>query len=192
MRKLTFRSLCSILLLLFPLLTVQPALAHGGEPRLEVSVERINPGGLVDVRGVDFDSEQSVSLSLTSSETEIALAELTADEEGVFTQTVVLPADLPAGEYNFLARTDHHTITSPAITVWGTAVQNQEDTGIRDQSDVQLEPIPALAGVSSTPTPQTTASQVPAAAGSSTVLIYSLALGIAIVSLLGIRMLNKR
>lgn len=122
---------------------VQPALAHAGEPRLEISVERINPGGTIEVRGVDFDYEQSIALSLMHANAEIPLDDATADMEGTFTQTVVLPTDLPTGEYNFRAKTDHEVVMSPILTVWGVAVEDQESTSIQDQSDVQLEPIPS-------------------------------------------------
>ncbi len=193
MKKITFGSLPYIFLFLFALLFVQPALAHGGEPRLEISVERINPGGLVEVRGVDFDSEELIALSLTRSKIQIPLIEVTTDVEGTFTQVIVLPADLSTGEYNFIARTEHHMITSPTITVWGVAVQNQEDNGIRDQSDVQLAPMPTLApGVSSTPLPQTTASGPPVSKRNSTILIYSILLGLVILTLLTLRIFKKR
>jgi hypothetical protein len=192
MRKITFGSFPYIFLFLFSLLFAQPALAHGGEPRLEISVERINPGGLVEVRGVDFDYDEPVVLSLMRSEIQIPLIEVTADGEGVFTQIIVLPADLPTGEYNFRARSDHHMVTSPTIIVWGAAVQDQEDSAIRDQSDVQLGPLPTFApGVTSTPLPQTAALEPPASKGSSTTLTYSILAGVVILALLSIRILKK-
>jgi hypothetical protein len=193
MKKITFGSLPFIVLFLFALLFVQPALAHGGEPRLEISVERINPGGLVEVRGVDFDEEESIVLSLTGPNIQIPLIEVTTDLEGTFTQVIVFPADLPTGEYNFIASTEHHMITSPTITVWGVAVQNQEDSGIRDQSDVQLGPMPTLApSVSSTPLPQTTASDTPASRRNSPILIFSILTGVVILALIGIRIFKKQ
>ena|SRR5215213_5742894 len=81
------------------------------------------------------------------SKIQIPLVEVTADGEGVFTQIITLPADLPLGEYNFRARSDHHMVTSPTIIVWGAAVQGQEDNSIRDQSDVQLGLMPTLAPI---------------------------------------------
>ena len=145
MRKITVQALLYIFVFLFVFPFAWPVLAHGGEPRLEISVERISPGGVMEVRGVDFDYDEPVVLSLMRSEIQIPLMEVTADGEGVFTQIVTLPADLPTGEYNFRARSDHHTILSPTITVWGAAVPDQEDSGIRDQSDVQLGPLPTFA-----------------------------------------------
>lgn len=192
MRKIIFGSLLYIFLFLFALLSAQPALAHGGEPRLEISVERINPGGVVEVRGVDFDYDEPVVLSLMRSEIQIPLVEVTADGEGVFTQIIVLPTDLPAGEYNFRARSDHHLVTSAIVTVWGVAVQDLEDSAIRDQSDVQLGPLPTFApGVTSTPLPQTAALEPPASKENPTTLIYSILAGVVILALLSIRILKK-
>lgn len=193
MRKLTVQALLYIFVFLFAFSFAWPAYAHGGEPRLEISVERINPGGVMEVRGVDFDYDEPVVLSLMRSEIQIPLVEVTADGEGVFTQIIVLPADLPAGEYNFRAKSDHHLITSPTITVWGAAVEDQESTNIQDQSDLALGPVPTFApGVSSTPVPQEAALETPVSKRSSTTLIYSILAALVILALLGLRILKKR
>jgi hypothetical protein len=193
MKKKTLRALFYASALIFALCCVQPAFAHGTEPRLEISVERINPGGIVEVRGVDFDYEESVELSLMRSEIQIPLViAVTADVEGVFTQVITLPSDLPVGEYNFRAKSDHHLILSPSINVWGAAVESNEGNGIQDQSDVQFGPLPTFApGVSSTPLPQTAALEPPASKESSSTLIYSILLGLAILALFSIRTLKK-
>jgi len=191
MRKLTVQTLLYIFVFLFAFSFAWPAYAHGGEPRLEISVERINPGGVLEVRGVEFDYDEPVVLSLMRSEIQIPLIEVTADGEGVFTQIIALPADLPAGEYNFRARSDHHLVTSPTIIVWGVAIQDQEDNGIRDQSDLQLGRVPTIApGVPSTPLPQTAALEPPVSKSRSTTLIYSILAGVVILALLSIRILK--
>jgi hypothetical protein len=193
MKRKILRNISYAFAFIFALCCVQPAFAHGGEPRLEISVERINPGGLVEVRGVDFDYDELVLLSLMRSEIQIPLMEVTADGEGVFTQAIALPADLPTGEYNFRAKSDHHMVASPTITVWGVAAQNQEDNAIRDQSDVQLGAVPTFApGVAATPLPQAAALEPPASKGSSTTLIYSIGAGVVILALLSIRILKRR
>jgi hypothetical protein len=193
MRKITVHALLYIFVFLFVFPFAWPVLAHGGEPRLEISVERINPGGVMEVRGVDFDYDEPVVLSLMRSEIQIPLIEVTADGEGLFTQNIALPADLPAGEYNFRAKSDHHTILSPTITVSGVAVQDQEDNAIRDQSDVQLGPLPTFApGFPSTPLPQPAAEEPPVSRRNSTTLIYSILAGVGILAFLSIRILKKR
>jgi hypothetical protein len=152
MRIIFIRLLPILFLVLFSLSYARPAIAHGDNPRLEISVEKINPGGVIEVRGVDFEYEELVSLSLTSSEIQIQLNEVTTDMEGGFTQIVVLPSDLAAGEYNFQAKlSDDHVVISPTIVVWGVASDNEESTGVWDQSDLALGPVPTLAAAAPTP-----------------------------------------
>src|SRR5687767_11255154 len=78
-----------------------PAQAHVDEPRLEISADRMNPGGVVDVRGVGFDYEESVTLYLERPGIIIQAGQIVADVEGVFLHIIALPADLPEGVYNF-------------------------------------------------------------------------------------------
>jgi len=194
MKKQSFELLLIILMFFLPFCFAQTAFAHGDEPRLEISVERINPGGLIEVRGVGFDYDMQVSLSLISSTAQFSLNEVTTDEEGIFTQNVVLPAELPAGNYNFLARTEHHTVTSPMVTVWGTAVENHEDNGIQDQSDVQFDPIPTLAAGVPTPMLSSPYSQSSNPPEKTSLPLAWIALGVGIILILGvlIRMRIKR
>ena len=121
-----------------------PAMAHGGEPRLEISTEKLNPGATLEVRGVDFEQEETIALSLIGANIDIALVEVIADVEGGFTQAIVLPADLPEGEYHIRAVTDDHDLTSPLLTVFGPAITNAED-GQRAEDDPLLAPMPTFA-----------------------------------------------
>ena len=97
-------------------------LAHPTEPRLEVNVDRILPGAVVDVRGVGFDYEEVVTLTLIGAQSEFPLGEVVADTEGVFLQIVTLPSDLAEGTYYFRGVTTHHYTLSPALTVQGNAI----------------------------------------------------------------------
>ena len=156
-------------------------------------MERINPGGVVEVRGVEFDYDEPVVLSLMRSQIQIPLMEITADGEGVFTQIIALPADLPAGQYNLRARSEHHLVTSPTLTVWGAAVENQESSSVQDQSDLALGPVPTIAaGVPPTAVPQTITLETPPSTGNSPTLIYSILIGVVILALLSLRVLKKR
>ena len=178
---------------LFALLSAKTVFAHGSEPRLEISLERINPGGVMEVRGVDFDYDEPVSLALMRSEIQIPLTEIIADGEGVFTQVVTLPPDLPAGEYNFQARSDHHVIMSPTITVWGAAIEDGESNYVEDQSDLELGPVPTFVpNLSSTPLPQPAAVEPPDPTRNSTTLIYPVLAGVIILAFFSARILKKR
>ena len=161
-----FRAFVSAIIVgAFSLIIVPSASAHARQPRLEISVERVNPGGIVDVRGVEFDYEQLVKLYLERPGILVQLGEVNADLEGVFLHILVLPVDIPDGVYNIRAVTDHHDILSPALTVQGQPVSSEGGgQGERDDDDGLLAPMPTYApgvvpgGVpqsASQPTPQT-------------------------------------
>ena len=173
---------------------VPNALAHGKQPRVEINLERINPGGVLDVRGVEFDYEQSVTLYLQRKGIVVQLGEVVTDLEGIFVHSVVLPVDLPEGVYNVRAVTSHHVVLSPVLTVQGFPILEEGGgQGERDEDDSLLAPMPTFAaGALSTPLPQTTALEPPASKGCSNILIYSILVGVGILALLGIIMLKKR
>jgi hypothetical protein len=187
------RLIVGMLVLTLSFLLVSPVLAHGGQPRLEISVERINPGGILDVRGVEFDYEQSVTLYLERTGIVVQLGEVVTDLEGVFLHIVVLPVDLPEGVYNIRAVTSHHDVLSPALTVQGSPILGEGGgQGERDEDDGLLAPMPTFApGVSSTPLPQASALEPPVSKENPTTLIYSILAGVVILALLSIRILKK-
>ncbi len=118
--------------------------------------------------------------------------ELTTDVEGIFTQSVVLPADLPVGEYNFRAQTDHEVVMSSTLTVWGVAVEDQESNGIQDQSDVQFEPMPTpIAGAATAIPPVVSQENNMPRQGAPGFLIWTTA-GIGIIVILGLVIRFKR
>lgn len=126
-------------------LMVMPVLADGGDPRLEISVERLNPGGVVDVRGVDFEFEELVSLTLIGSGLELSFGEINASVEGGFIHTVIIPSDLPEGTYYFRGTTSRRWVISAPLTVWGTAIAEDGGQGPRDEDDSLLAPMPTFA-----------------------------------------------
>ena len=111
--------LLTLLLLLYSPFTV---LAHATEPRLEINLDRIIPGGVIDVRGVGFDYETVVTLTLMGAQSELSFGEVIADTEGIFLHIVTLPSDLPEGTYYFRGISPHHYTLSPALTVQGIAI----------------------------------------------------------------------
>jgi len=145
--KLNYRYCLLNLILLIALVFARPALAHGDDPRLEITPERVNPGGVVDVRGVDFEREESVTLLLVNGGTAIPFGEIAADVDGVFLQSVIVPVDLPEGTYNFLAITDDHNVTSPDFLVQGPPIfaDGGGGQGLRDEDDPLLAPMPTFA-----------------------------------------------
>jgi hypothetical protein len=173
-----------------------PVQAHGGEPRLEISAERLNPGAVLDVRGVEFGYDDVVTLALIGSEAEIALGEITANAEGEFKKIVVLPYDLVEGTYYFRGTTTHHWVMSPPFTVWGTAIEEGGGQGPRDEDDGLLAPMPTFApAVASGGVSQPVAQPAPREASisnrNSTVFVVLGLLMMGILVALGVRAIRK-
>jgi len=116
------------------------ALAHGGQPRLELAVERSNPGAGIELRGVDFEPEESIEISLIGP-LAILLGTITTDMQGGFLQLILLPSDLPEGSYHFRAVTDDHEVFSPFLTVEGIAIEGEQGAQ-REQEEGLLAPMP--------------------------------------------------
>jgi hypothetical protein len=131
---------------------VPEASAHSTQPRVEISKERLNPGEVIDVRGVSFDMDEPVTLTLLGSGVEIPMGEALSNAEGDFLQILVLPEDLVEGTYYIRATTNHHWVVSPPLTVWGTAAVEGGGQGLRDEDDGLLAPMPTAAA----PLPQPT------------------------------------
>lgn len=189
-RKLVFLSI----VLLLSLFVVPSASAHGRTPRLEISAERINPGGVLDIRGVEFDYEELVTLYLERQGIVVSLGEINADLEGIFIHTFVLPSDLPAGEYVIRGVTEHHDVLSPIFNVQGPTVPGEGGgQGEREEDDGLLAPMPSIApGVSSTSLPQPIPIEKPVAREISTSLIGAILLGAGFLILLSIRLFRKQ
>lgn len=142
-----------VIVILLSLWIVFPVSAHGDDARIEVSQVRLNPGSVLDIRGVGFEPETEIALLLTGSQVDVPLGTAAADMEGTFLLTLVLPADLAGGTYVVRGTTnDNHSIDSPQLTIWGTADLGSADGELRDEDDGLLAPMPTIAA--GAPTPQ--------------------------------------
>lgn len=139
-----------IIVIVFSLFAAPAVSAHSTEPRIEISLERLRPGEVVDVRGVNFGMDETIALALLGTDMEILLGDVTSDAEGGFTHIVVLPTVLAEGSYYFRATTSHHWVLSPPFTVWGTSHEEGGGQGLRDEDDGLLAPMPTIAPVVAT------------------------------------------
>lgn len=186
MKIIPFRFFLYTFVFIIALSFTSPALAHVDEPRLEINTDRMNPGGIVDVRGVAFDYEESVMLALIGSQADILLGEVNANLEGEFIHTVVLPTDLVEGTYYFRATSSHHWVISPPLTVWGKAILEGGSQGLRDEDDGLLAPMPTLApAVATAPAPSLQTAPTPASVSNRNIPALSAltVLGIVIVAI---------
>ncbi len=196
MKPITVQYFLITAVFILALSAAHPVQAHGGEPRLEISAERLNPGGVVDVRGVDFEPEELITLALIGPEFELPLGQIIADTEGIFLQVISLPVDLPEGAYNFRAITDDHEIISPMLIVFGSAILEGGDEGQREEDDGLLAPMPTFApGVVPEGVSQAAAQPAPREASisnrNSTVFVVLGLLMMGILVALGLRAIRK-
>ena len=181
-----FRNLSFLFaILLLALFLVPTAAAHGRTPRLEISAELMNPGGVLDIRGVEFDYEELVTLYMERQGVVVSLGEINADLEGIFIHTIVLPADLPAGDYSIRGVTEHHDVLSPIFSVQGSAIMEGGGQGERDEDDGLLAPMPTyppgfVPGGVSQPAVQTAPEQAPVSRSSWVLLTLSVLLVFAV------------
>jgi hypothetical protein len=115
--------------------------AHAEDARLEISAERLNPGGTLELRGVDFEPEESVALTLSGQDVSVVLAPTVADVDGIFVYLVALPIDLAAGTYVVLAVSGDDSVSSPPFFVSGEPVPSEDDGGRREQAEPLLAPL---------------------------------------------------
>jgi len=185
-----------IVLFIFALVFVRPVFAHGNQPRLEISAERLNPGDTLQLRGVDFEYDQEVAVELVDSTTHVLVVSVgnaVTDIEGVFIQNIILPADLPEGNYALRAIAYDHEIFSPPFTVWGTLIQGEESNVARDQSDVQLESVTAIPrDIVPTLMPQAIPPAKPVVSQNQNLIIIFALLGVTIFIIFGISIVRKR
>ena len=154
--RMNFRIiLAGIIVTVLSFCVVPEVSAHSTQPRVEISKERLNPGEVIDVRGVSFDMDEPVTLTLLAAGVEIPMGEVLSNGEGEFLQILVLPSDLADGTYYFRATTSHHWVISPPLTVWGTATNEGGGQGLRDDDDGLLAPMPTA--VVAAPVSQSTA-----------------------------------
>lgn len=154
MKTKLFKFIISFLTILVVLAIGQPVLAHGDEPRLEISAESLNPGAILEIRGVDFEFEEEIALLLVGPQSELSLGSVIADAEGVFQLGITLPIDLMEGTYFVRATTDDHVIESPLIAVWGSAQLGGGEEGAWEEGDGLLAPMPTVSAVQATPVSQ--------------------------------------
>ena len=154
--RMIFRaSISTAILIVLSLFVVHSDSEHNTMPRVEISIERLHPGEVVDVRGVSFGMDDDVTLSLIGTGVDVSLGDVLANGEGDFTYIAVLPDDLVEGTYYFRAVTSHHYVLSPALNVWGAAFTEGGGQGPRDEADGLLAPMPTFPpAVVTAPVPQ--------------------------------------
>jgi hypothetical protein len=100
------------------------ASAHEGVARLILEPERVNPGGVVTIRGEDLRADDEMTITLIASEGRTELTTVTSDGEGHFTITIQVSPDAAPGVYAVEAA-GQVNLTVP-LFIEGAAVSNGE------------------------------------------------------------------
>ena len=176
-----------IIVIILSLFIVPAASAHSSVPRVEISLERLNPGGVLDVRGVSFGTDDTVTLSLIGTGVDISFGEILSNGEGEFKYIATLPSDLIEGTYYFRAVTSHHYVLSSPLTVWGTAIMEGGGQGERGEDDNLLAPMPTFPPAVGTAPPPQVPEEQPASGWDPIILMLMALIVIGIAIGLGIR-----
>jgi hypothetical protein len=98
------------------LAVVAPAIGHEGGPRLILEPPRVNPGGVVLIRGEDLALDETMVVSLVGDAGRADLGQVTTDGEGHFNLAVEMPIDVPVGTYAIEAvNTSGHPVRSLVV-----------------------------------------------------------------------------
>ena len=124
-------------------------LAHDGGPRLILEPAKVNPGGVVVIRGEDLGADHELRLALIGAGTETDLATVTSDGEGHFTVAVQISTDAPRGGYAVSATTSDGGNIRAAMVVEGSPLGGGE--GAPPGQDEGLPQIAPSAGRQAAP-----------------------------------------
>lgn len=75
------------------------AVAHEGAARLILDPDRVNPGGVVVVRGEDLGADDEMRVALVGGTGRTELATITSDGQGHFSVAIQVSAEAPVGVY---------------------------------------------------------------------------------------------
>ncbi len=118
MRERLQTLLPSVLALSFVMLLAIPAVTaarSGLPPTVSMHPEAAGPGETVEVAGLDFPGDTTVSLQLATPAGPVTLATVATDGEGVFRHVATLPASAVPGNWELRARAANGSTASYAF-----------------------------------------------------------------------------
>jgi len=98
------------------------ASAHEGVARLILEPERVNPGGVVTIRGEDLRADDTMTIALLGETGRTELTTVTSDGEGHFTVTIEVSPEAPSGNYAIEAA--GQVVLTVPLAVEGAPVSN--------------------------------------------------------------------
>jgi hypothetical protein len=118
-------------------------LGHGGAPRVVVTPEPIQPGGVIEVSGEDLGADLDIRVVLQGSDANVEIAAGVSDGEGHLTAFLQVPADMAVGMYalNLVTPTGDIVARTP-IQLAGTPIV---DGGAPNQLEREAVPLASAA-----------------------------------------------
>ncbi len=135
--------------------------------QITLSVVQVSPGAKIEISGTHFEPDVLVTFVVVQGGRQTQLGTFHADDHGDFDTAVLLPYDLPFGEYEFRGINEKGEYAVAPLFI--VPDPNEEQGGEqREEEDPLLAPMPTYApGVSVTPMTKVGA-EVPAAEQPST------------------------
>ncbi len=118
--------------------------AHGGGPALLLEPDRVNPGGVLTVRGEDLGADEPIKFRVVGTAGAIDVGEMTADPVGHLTVALRVPAEMPVGVYALEAyQASGIRIANAPVFVEGPPILDGEGgAGGKDEDDGLLIALP--------------------------------------------------
>ena len=120
------------------------AAAHGGAPALILQPDRVNPGGVLTVRGEDLGADEPINFRVVGTNLTIPVGDMTADPEGHLVVALQVPVDMPVGVYALEAyQASGARIANAVVFVEGPPIlDGQGGQGGKDEDDGLLIVLP--------------------------------------------------
>ena len=111
-------ALAAVVAVAVALMTGVRAFGHSGDDASSISVEppTVTAGGTVVLAGVGLEPDSDREISLVGPDVVVPFPTATTDADGMFSETLTIPAHLPAGIYTFRAIADETLTTDLTVT----------------------------------------------------------------------------
>jgi hypothetical protein len=121
------------------------AAAHGGGPALILEPDRVNPGGVLTVRGEDLGADEPIAFKIVGSAGTLDVGDMTADPVGHLTVALRVPPEMPVGVYALEAyqASGIRVANAPVFVEGAPILEGEGGPGGKDEDDGLLIALPA-------------------------------------------------
>ena len=191
------RTLAGLIALILASILVNPVLATQVYTlQVTLSVVQASPGATIEITGTHFEPDVAVTFVLFQKGNQAELGNFIADDHGDFETSVLLPYDLPFGEYEFRGVDEKGDFAAVPLTIVPDPI-GEEAGQSREDEDGLLAPMPTFEpgvapGSVSQPAAQPLSAEVTASNRNPTLLVVLILLLVGILIVSGLRFTRKR